>query len=68
MRTTQKKHVRGDQSSCATLSYRKERGLRKPVHMISSICPFTLESRERCLTRNLPFKRVCSFTLEACCN
>jgi len=68
MRMTPKKHVRGDRSSCATLSHRKERGLRRPVRMLGSICPFTLEPRENCSTRITPFKRVCSFTLEACCN
>jgi hypothetical protein len=68
MRIAQKKHVKGNQSSYSTLSRTKERGLRRPVRMLGSICPFTLEPRESCSTRNTHSRRVCSFTLEACGN
>ena len=68
MRMTQKKHINGDKAYFATLSHRKKRGLRRPVRMLGSICPYTLEPRESCSSRITPFKSVCSFTLEACCN
>jgi len=68
MRMAQKMHIKGKQSSRAMLSRREERGLRRSVRMLGSICPFTLEPRENCSTRKKPTKRVCSFTLEASCS
>ncbi len=67
MSRTQKKYFEDNASSVASLSYRKKRGLKKLVRTVE-ICPFTLEPREACSVRNLSFKRVCSFTLEACRN
>jgi hypothetical protein len=66
MGTTQKKHIRGDRSSGPVPSYRNKRGLGGRLRVLGNICPFTLEPRENCATSSLAFKRVCSFTLEAC--
>ncbi len=68
MGRTQKGYVGGNASAVASVSGKKKSGLRKLVRRVGSICPFTLEPREACSARNPAFKRVCSFTLEACRN